>query len=65
MVNFWCESLKDEGIIKTEEETSIFYDECIYALLNQMYAPNSPQWFNTGLSHSYGIKGAKQANYYL
>lgn len=64
MVNFWRESLKDEGIITTEEESSIFYDECVYALLNQMYAPNSPQWFNTGLSLSYGIKGAKQANYY-
>lgn len=64
MVNFWREALKDEGIIKTEEESSIFYDECVYALLNQMYAPNSPQWFNTGLSLSYGIKGAKQTNYY-
>lgn len=65
MVNFWCEALKDEGIIKTTEEASIFYDECVYALLNQMYAPNSPQWFNTGLSLSYGINGAKQANYYF
>jgi ribonucleoside-diphosphate reductase, adenosylcobalamin-dependent len=64
MVNFWRESLKNEGIIKTEEDSSIFYDECVYTLLNQMYAPNSPQWFNTGLSLSYGIKGAKQANYY-
>jgi ribonucleoside-diphosphate reductase alpha chain len=65
MVNFWCESLKDEGIIKTEEEASIFYDECVYGLLNQMYAPNSPQWFNTGLYLSYGIKGNKQGNYYF
>lgn len=65
MVNFWREALKDEGLIKTEEEGSIFYDECVYALLNQMYAPNSPQWFNTGLKLSYGIKGVKQGNYYF
>lgn len=65
MVNFWCQSLKDEGIIKTEEEASIFYDEAVYALLNQMYAPNSPQWFNTGLAQSYGIKGTKQGHFYF
>ncbi|MFL0197693.1 vitamin B12-dependent ribonucleotide reductase [Clostridium sp. WILCCON 0269] len=65
MVNFWCESLKDEGLIKTEEEGSIFYDECVYAFLNQMYAPNSPQWFNTGLKLSYDIKGNSQGNYYF
>lgn len=64
MVNFWKEALKDEHIIKTSEEESIFYDEMVYALLNQMYAPNSPQWFNTGLNLSYGIKGRPQGNYY-
>ncbi|AWI03218.1 vitamin B12-dependent ribonucleotide reductase [Clostridium drakei] len=65
MVNFWCEALKDEGIIKTEKEASIFYDESVYALLNQMYAPNSPQWFNTGLAQSYNIKGSKQGLHYF
>jgi len=64
LVNFWCEALKDEGIIETEEERNIFYDEIVYAFLNQMFAPNSPQWFNTGLALSYGIKGKEQENYY-
>ncbi|WP_027624408.1 vitamin B12-dependent ribonucleotide reductase [Clostridium lundense] len=64
MVNFWCESLSDEGILKSKDEKNIFYDEMIYALLAQMYAPNSPQWFNTGLYTSYGIHGNKQGNYY-
>lgn len=64
MVSFWCASLKDEGLIQTEEEAGIFYDEMVYAFLNQMYAPNSPQWFNTGLAMTYGIKGEKQGNYY-
>ncbi|MFD3156047.1 vitamin B12-dependent ribonucleotide reductase [Haloimpatiens sp. FM7330] len=65
IVNFWSESLKDEGLIETDEEASIFYDEMVYAFLNQMYAPNSPQWFNTGLAHSYNIKGNKQGSFYF
>ncbi len=65
MVNFWKEALKDEGLIKTEEEAQIFYDEMVYGLLNQMYAPNSPQWFNTGLALSYGITGNPQGSYYF
>lgn len=64
MVNFWKESLIDEKLISTEEESEIFYDEMVYALLNQMYAPNSPQWFNTGLKLSYGISGDPQGSYY-
>lgn len=64
MVNFWRAALIDEGLISSEKEGSIFYDEMVYALLNQMYAPNSPQWFNTGLALSYNIKGAPQGNYY-
>lgn len=65
LVNFWLEALKDENLIQTEKESQIFYDEMVYALLNQMYAPNSPQWFNTGLALSYEIKGSKQGNYYF
>lgn len=64
MVNFWKESLIDEKLISSEEEAEIFYDEMVYALLNQMYAPNSPQWFNTGLKLSYGISGDPQGSYY-
>ncbi|MFL0268458.1 vitamin B12-dependent ribonucleotide reductase [Candidatus Clostridium radicumherbarum] len=64
LVSFWAEALVDEGIIETEDEKSIFYDEMVFGLLNQMYAPNSPQWFNTGLSLAYGIKGNKQGNYF-
>lgn len=64
LVNFWLEALKDEKLITTEEEAKIYYDEMVYGLLSQMYAPNSPQWFNTGLALSYGIKGSKQGNYY-
>jgi ribonucleoside-diphosphate reductase alpha chain len=64
LVNFWCEALVSETIIKTEQEKNIFYDELIFAFLNQMVAPNSPQWFNTGLNLSYGIKGSSLDNFY-
>lgn len=65
IVNFWCESLSDEKLIDSEKQKIIFYDEMIYAFLNQMYAPNSPQWFNTGLELSYGIKGTGNNNFYF
>lgn len=64
MVNFWLSALKEEGLIKTEEEGQIFYDELVFALINQMFAPNSPQWFNTGLKQSYGIGGNSNNTYY-
>lgn len=64
LVDFWCEALIDETIIKSEEEKSIIYDELVYTFLNQMFAPNSPQWFNTGLNLAYGIKGRSLDNYY-
>lgn len=64
IVNFWCEALKDEGVISTDEEFKILYDELAYCFLNQMYAPNSPQWFNTGLKLSYDIAGESQDNFY-
>ncbi|HSL93639.1 MAG TPA: ribonucleoside-diphosphate reductase, partial [Bacillota bacterium] len=59
MVDFWAEALVSEGIIETEDQRQIFYDEVAYGLLNQMFAPNSPQWFNTGLARSYGITGGQ------
>jgi ribonucleoside-diphosphate reductase alpha chain len=64
LVNFWCEALIDETIIKAQSEKNIVYDELTYAFLNQMFAPNSPQWFNTGLNLTYGIKGGSLDNFY-
>lgn len=43
----------------TEQNAKAFYDELVFMLLNQMAAPNSPQWFNTGLYWAYGIEGSK------
>ncbi len=50
---------------KTEKDAQIFYEETVYMIINQMVAPNSPQWFNTGLSEVYGIKGESQGHYYV
>src|SRR5688572_3405057 len=49
----------------SEEDAQTFYDEVVFMLLGQYAAPNSPQWFNTGLYHSYGIKGESQGHYYV
>lgn len=49
----------------TPEDAEAFYDELLYMLAHQMAAPNSPQWFNTGLHYAYGITGAPQGHYYV
>ena len=48
----------------SEEDVKTFYDEIIYMLATQTGAPNSPQWFNTGLNWAYGINGPRQGHYY-
>ncbi|NLB50923.1 MAG: vitamin B12-dependent ribonucleotide reductase [Clostridiaceae bacterium] len=64
MVSFWVGSLVDEGMIDQGREADILYDELVYAILAQMFAPNSPQWFNTGLKLKYGIAGGQSELYY-
>lgn len=49
----------------TEEDALAFYDELRFQLASQMCAPNSPQWFNTGLFWAYGINGPAQGHFYV
>ena len=49
----------------SEEDASAFFDELRYMLAKQMVAPNSPQWFNTGLHWAYGVDGPGQGHYYV
>jgi ribonucleoside-diphosphate reductase alpha chain len=49
----------------SEEDARAFYDELRLMLARQMGAPNSPQWFNTGLYWAYGIDGPAQGHYYV
>jgi ribonucleoside-diphosphate reductase alpha chain len=53
------------GYFTTEPDARAFYDETCYMLAAQMAAPNSPQWFNTGLHWAYGIEGPAQGHYYV
>ncbi len=48
----------------TEEDAEAFHDELCHMLATQVCAPNSPQWFNTGLHHAYGITGPAQGHWY-
>ncbi len=59
---FWGTKYK---YFNTPEDANAFYDEIAFMLLGQMAAPNSPQWFNTGLHHSYGISGKAQGHFYV
>ncbi len=52
------------GYFDTESDARAFFDELRYMLAKQMCAPNSPQWFNTGLHWAYGIDGPAQGHYY-
>ncbi len=53
------------GYFDSEEDAQAFFDELRYMLAAQMVAPNSPQWFNTGLHWAYGIDGPSQGHYYV
>ncbi|MGB3875896.1 MAG: vitamin B12-dependent ribonucleotide reductase [Shinella zoogloeoides] len=49
----------------SEEDAAAFKDELAYMLATQRVAPNSPQWFNTGLHWAYGIDGPGQGHFYV
>jgi len=53
------------GYFASEKDAQVFYDELVYSILMQSCAPNSPQWFNTGLFNSYGINGKAQGHFYV
>ena len=53
------------GYFSSEEDAAAFHDELRFMLATQMVAPNSPQWFNTGLHWAYGIDGPSQGHFYV
>lgn len=53
------------GYFSTEEDARAYYDEMRFMLATQRAAPNSPQWFNTGLHWAYGIDGPAQGHHYV
>ncbi|HMM42060.1 MAG TPA: vitamin B12-dependent ribonucleotide reductase [Thermomicrobiales bacterium] len=59
---WWAEQY---GYFASEADAAAFEDELRYMLVRQMAAPNSPQWFNTGLNWAYGITGPGQGHFYV
>ncbi|PPD15142.1 MAG: ribonucleoside-diphosphate reductase, adenosylcobalamin-dependent [Methylobacterium sp.] len=53
------------GYFTSEADAHAFYDEMCFMLATQRVAPNSPQWFNTGLHWAYGIDGPGQGHFYV
>ncbi|XZF13000.1 vitamin B12-dependent ribonucleotide reductase [Chitinophagaceae bacterium MMS25-I14] len=65
MADCWRSWGDKYGYFASEKDAQVFYDELVYSILHQSCAPNSPQWFNTGLFSSYGIDGKAQGHYYV
>lgn len=61
----WRHWGEEFGYFDSQEDAQSFYDELVYMLAKQISAPNSPQWFNTGLHFAYGITGSAQGHYYV
>jgi len=53
------------GYFDQEADARAYFDEMVHMLARQMAAPNSPQWFNTGLHWAYGIDGPAQGHHYV
>ncbi|MCH7905504.1 MAG: vitamin B12-dependent ribonucleotide reductase [Armatimonadetes bacterium] len=61
----WKQWGEQNGYFDTDEDAAAFYDELCHMLATQKAAPNSPQWFNTGLHFAYGIDGKAQGHYFV
>jgi len=53
------------GYFDTENDALTYHEEMLYTLASQSGAPNSPQWFNTGLHWAYGLEGSAQGHYFV
>jgi ribonucleoside-diphosphate reductase alpha chain len=65
MADCWRMWGEKYGYFASANDAKVFYDEIVYSIVSQMAAPNSPQWFNTGLHSSYGITGKPQGHYFV
>jgi ribonucleoside-diphosphate reductase alpha chain len=64
LVGCWRHWGETHGYFDTAADAQAFYDELCYMMATQMAAPNSPQWFNTGLNWAYDINGPAQGHWY-
>ncbi|MCI0546911.1 MAG: vitamin B12-dependent ribonucleotide reductase [Candidatus Rokubacteria bacterium] len=61
----WTHWGESHGYFDSPDDARAFHDEICHMLARQVAAPNSPQWFNTGLHHAYGLTGPAQGHYYV
>jgi ribonucleoside-diphosphate reductase alpha chain len=64
LADCWRTWGEEYGYFASEKDAQIFYEELVYSITAQNAAPNSPQWFNTGLHNTYGITGKPQGHHY-
>lgn len=65
MAHCWMSWGERYNYFASATDAQVFYDEMVYMIIGQHAAPNSPQWFNTGLHSSYGITGKPQGHYFV
>ncbi|MBC7874121.1 MAG: vitamin B12-dependent ribonucleotide reductase, partial [Ferruginibacter sp.] len=65
MADCWRQWGEKYNYFASSEDARVFYEEMAYMIIGQLAAPNSPQWFNTGLFSAYGIKGKPQGHYFV
>ena len=65
MADCWMQWGEKYNYFDSREDAQVFYEEMVFMIVGQYAAPNSPQWFNTGLASAYGIKGKPQGHYYV
>ena len=65
LVGTWTYWAWKAGYFSSEDDAKAYYDEMSHMMACQMVAPNSPQWFNTGLHWAYGIDGPSQGHFYV
>ena len=65
MAGCWRDWGEKNNYFDTPDDAQAFYDEVAFMIIKQMGAPNSPQWFNTGLNFAYGTTGPAQGHFYV
>ncbi|MBA9075688.1 vitamin B12-dependent ribonucleotide reductase [Rufibacter quisquiliarum] len=65
LANCWRVWGSRYGYFQSGQDAQVFYEELVYMLLGQYAAPNSPQWFNTGLFEFYGITEKSEGHFYV
>jgi ribonucleoside-diphosphate reductase alpha chain len=65
LAGFWTFSGWMQGHFTALDDARAFFDEVRYTLVRQLAAPNSPQWFNSGLWWAYGVTGPSQGHYWF